>query len=221
MNVDNTLPPDDAALAAEYAMGLLQGAERMGFERRLLTNPTLLGEVRAWQEHLVKMTGEISARPPMGAKRRLERRLFGTTRRELRVWRGLGVGGLALATVLAVALFFQPEVAPTSYHSAEIAAADNSLRVLALYDGTALRMARTHGQAANDRSLEVWLIDANGVPHSLGVLPETDTATHQVPEALRPHMAGATLAISDEPAGGSTTGQPTGAVLATGMVTSL
>jgi anti-sigma-K factor RskA len=42
-----------------------------------------------------------------------------------------------------------------------------------------------------------------------------------IPATLRDAIQTATLVVSDEPPGGSSTGQPTGAVLATGKVHSL
>ncbi|MEL6126646.1 MAG: anti-sigma factor [Pseudomonadota bacterium] len=53
---------------------------------------------------------------------------------------------------------------------------------------------------------------------SLGVLPEEPDARISVAVALRPLLPGGTLAISDEPPGGSPTGAPTGEVLAVGAV---
>ena len=63
--------------------------------------------------------------------------------------------------------------------------------------------------------MELWLIPADGVPRSIGVIPVAErTAMVLSPQILAALAAGTTLAISDEPAGGSPTGQPTGAVLA-------
>jgi anti-sigma-K factor RskA len=64
----------------------------------------------------------------------------------------------------------------------------------------------------------LWLIAGNNAPVSLGVLPDAGAVTLMVAEALAVQLAGGTLAISDEPDGGSPTGAPTGAVLATATV---
>ncbi len=66
----------------------------------------------------------------------------------------------------------------------------------------------------------MWLIAGDDAPVSLGVLPDGPVRLAIAPD-LRPRLAGATLAISDEPPGGSPTGQPSGAVLATGPLTEL
>jgi anti-sigma-K factor RskA len=67
--------------------------------------------------------------------------------------------------------------------------------------------------------LELWLIEGDAAPVSLGVLPEAPQARVPLDRALAARIAaGALLAISDEPEGGSPTGAPTGAVLAAGPV---
>lgn len=219
-----TLPPEDAALAAEFAMGLLEGDERAAFAARLRAEPRLLAEVQGWQERLALLAEEVTEVPPARVKRALDARLFGAPRgRALRFWQGLSAVGLALAAVLAVLVFVQPVPEPAPVYAAEIVAADDSLRILAVFQpGTArLRMTRTAGTARPGRALELWLIAGDAPPVSLGVLPEAATVSWNVPEELRNLMAGAALAVSDEPPGGSPTGQPTGDVLAVGAVTAL
>ena len=106
----------------------------------------------------------------------------------------------------------------------EIASEDRSLRVLAVVDPVAhtVRITRTDGGPVSGRVLELWGIPADGTgPVSLGVLPETETAEILVPEALFGKAEGLTLALSDEPVGGSPTGAPTGDVLAIGPLTAL
>jgi anti-sigma-K factor RskA len=67
------------------------------------------------------------------------------------------------------------------------------------------------------RSLELWMLDTAGKPHSLGVLPVVGgNAPRDMPLPALPASelgAGLTLAISEEPIGGSPTGLPTGKVL--------
>ncbi|MDP3856431.1 MAG: anti-sigma factor [Stagnimonas sp.] len=69
----------------------------------------------------------------------------------------------------------------------------------------------------SQRDLELWMLDTGGKPHSLGVLPEQAATGAEMPlpdmpsEELR-HMT-LTLAVSEEPKGGSPTGLPTGKVL--------
>jgi anti-sigma-K factor RskA len=95
------------------------------------------------------------------------------------------------------------------------------LRVLAVYDGASdrLRITRTAGRPADGRAHELWAIAGDNAPVSLGVMPADGSGAVTLPQGLAPQ--GLVLAISDEPPGGSPTGQPTGAVLAVGEVVSL
>ena len=74
------------------------------------------------------------------------------------------------------------------------------------------------GGARPGRALELWLIEGDDPPVSLGVLPDTEATVLQVDAAVAAALPGGVLAVSDEPPGGSPTGQPTGDVLATGQV---
>jgi len=69
------------------------------------------------------------------------------------------------------------------------------------------------------RSLELWLLDSHGKPHSLGLLPVKGGQSYDLvlPKIPADEMAATlTLAISEEPRGGSPTGLPTGKVLGAG-----
>jgi anti-sigma-K factor RskA len=82
-----------------------------------------------------------------------------------------------------------------------------------------MRIAFTGGKMPADvsaRSLELWMLDTQGKPHSLGLLPVSGSRSFDRPlPTLPPEELGAslTLAVSVEPRGGSPTGQPTGKVL--------
>ncbi len=74
-------------------------------------------------------------------------------------------------------------------------------------------------QEAGDKDFELWFIDGKKPPVSLGLLDSKDLKAPAVPAKLQSaFVAGATLAISVEPKGGSTTGAPTGPVIATGPI---
>jgi anti-sigma-K factor RskA len=69
---------------------------------------------------------------------------------------------------------------------------------------------------------ELWLIPADGVPRSLGVIGLGGTQRVTLAPTLLELVAdGAVLAVSLEPVGGSPTGAPTGPVIATGRLTAI
>jgi anti-sigma-K factor RskA len=72
---------------------------------------------------------------------------------------------------------------------------------------------------ARDRSLELWMLPDGRPPQSLGLVPASgvDRVALRAPAGVTLQNIPA-LAVSLEPAGGSTTGAPTGPVLYTGRV---
>jgi len=137
-----------------------------------------------------------------------------------------GLGGVVAALVLYVVtnagwlqLGPEPQLAPEL--TATLASEDGALRVTAAYDAETgqLFVDRALGAPATGRDLELWLIAGEAAPVSLGVLPAARTARVTLPQTLRTGLPGAVLAVSDEPAGGSPTGAPTGDVLALAELT--
>ncbi|WP_377512998.1 anti-sigma factor domain-containing protein [Octadecabacter sp. R77987] len=215
------------ALAAEYALGLLDSAEARAFEDALATDPDLRDEYANWATTFAAMTNDIAAvAPPASAKVAIDAVLFGKPRS---VWQRIGLMPALLgATAAALILFVVVNLgllapAPTPTYVAEIAAEDQSLIVTAAFDETSrtLSVSRAAGSARDGRALELWLIAGENAPVSLGVLPDDPNASLTVPADLVAALNGGVLAISDEPLGGSPTGAPTGVVLAVGPLTTL
>lgn len=216
---------DDQALAAEYILGLLSPDETRAFEERLAFEPELRASYAEWAEQIVAMTDDVApVEPPAGIWKRISSDLHpseGTVRRRGFLW-GL-VAGLAMLVLVVVGIQYRGGPSFSPAYQAQIAASDQSLVIDAAYDpGTGqLKVQRLAGAARPGRSLQLWLIAGNNPPKSLGVLPSAKDTILSVPTALRSDFAGATLAVSDEPSGGSPTDAPTGAVLATGGITAL
>lgn len=226
-----TLQEEDIHLAAEYALGVLQGAERQAFERRLAQEPALAAEVRDWDESFAGLSsGYVPAPPPAQNWARIEERLFGVQGGAVKpslwsnigFWRGLAA--LSLAGVIGLGAWNFRPASPGADTQTVIAQVQNEaakLKLAVAFDSTTgeLRLNRLQGAAAAGRSLELWLIAGTEAPVSLGVLPADATSRLVLPQELRGKLVGSVLAISDEPEGGSPTGAPTGAVLATGELT--
>ncbi len=222
---------DDAALAGEYALHLMDAQTRCAFEDRLQAEPALRRLVAEWDERFVSLADDfVPVAPPPLVKSRIDGILFADAARpasRVSLWRALLGAGFAAAFGLAVLAILPQVDAPDTFaprFTAELAAADQSLVVLASYapELGVLRIDRQSGTARPSRVLELWLIaDGAAAPVSLGVLPDQQVVDIAVPDALTGQIAGGTLAISDEPVGGSTTGAPTGDVLAAGQVISI
>jgi anti-sigma-K factor RskA len=220
---------EDSLLAAEFALGVLEGAARDDFARRVAADPALAAKVRYWDEHFAGLTDDLAAVAPSAHVRtQIERRLFATPERST-VWNSLGLWrGLAVAALIALAVIAGWNLRTTPGDSRETLVAHvtgqgSPLNLVALYnDATGeLRLNRTAGAPSADRSFELWLIVGTQPPVSLGVLPAETATRLAVPAHLRDQLRGSVLAVSDEPAGGSPTGAPTGPVVGAGRLTAV
>jgi anti-sigma-K factor RskA len=211
------LPPEDDALAAEYVLGLLDTAERATAERRRRVEPAFAAAVTAWENRLSPLNAGFDEVPVRNLLPAIEARLFPVAEQPRRRWFAPFAGALT-AAALAVAIIAVlpppvPEVAPLT---ASLAAEGQALAFSARIDpadGT-LTLIRTGGAPAEaGQDLQLWVIGADGVPASLGLIREAESTRPAA--GLTP---GQVLAVSLEPAGGSPTGQPTGPVLVTGVI---
>lgn len=222
--------PNASVQAAEYVLGVMSADERHAFARRLASDENLRVQVIYWENKLSPMAEDVvPATPPASVFKSVEQRLFAQHEvakpgllQSLSFWRGLSFASLAAAVVLGGVLFdsLYPDPDTAETHFAELAGESKAVRLAVVYDARAgaLKIKRVEGSAAEGRDFELWLIEGVNAPVSLGVLPQDAKGSIVVPEALRGKLQNAVLAISDEPDGGSTTGAPTGAVLATGQV---
>jgi anti-sigma-K factor RskA len=84
-----------------------------------------------------------------------------------------------------------------------------------------LRLNLTPPRDFTAKVLEVWLVSPDGMRRSLGLFPSErpgTTTALSLPHDTAEALAKAALAVSLEPRGGSTTGQPSGPVLFTGAL---
>jgi anti-sigma-K factor RskA len=220
MTDDRALTPDEDAdlLAAEFVMGVLALEERARTEARIKTDPVFAARVTAWENHFADLNDDFAevAAPDVFAK--VEARLFPVQARNRASWLGWVSGAITAAVIAVAALMFLTPTPPApAALIATIGQPDGSLSFEARYDGASLIVARLAGApAAPGQVHELWIIAPEAAPVSLGLLGD---APLSIPYPMPP--VGWTLAVSLEPAGGSTTGAPSGPVLATGVVTDL
>ncbi|AUH66760.1 anti-sigma factor [Paracoccus zhejiangensis] len=216
------LDPHDIATAGEYVLGTLPLAEREAFQRRLLSEPTLATEVARWQTHFDPIADEVRpVSPPAKVWNEVERRLFpdpSPPASSVRFWQWLSIGSVLASMALLALLWLGqpgPDAEPQLWVS-EMVSADNSVRLTALYDETdgEMRVSVAGQPPAAGRDFELWLIQGDRAPISLGIMPHEGQAAMPIPEDLRILVANATLAITDEPAGGAPGGIATGPIVA-------
>lgn len=223
-------------LAGEYVVGTLQGAARRRFEQLLVDDRALQQQVQIWERRLMPWLYAVTPeQPPERVWTRIQERLGQRnapspgTPNEGSLWRWLGLGSTAVAGLLALILVTQPAPVPPTPVPVPVTVSD--LAVLSTDKAEPVWIVRQKGDdtlefsglspvdVPSDRDLELWSIPEGGAPLSLGVMKRTSAThaeVHLTAEAKQRLAAGALLAISLEPTGGSPTGSPTGPVLYTG-----
>ncbi len=227
----------DDAVAAEYVLGVLAADERQAIARRIDTDAAFAQLVDHWEVTLAPMAqGYAPVEPPASVKPALDRKLFSTAAstatggasiwQSLAFWRGLTVAAFA-ALALYVAVPFLSQSAPDAPAErlvASLAPQQSDVHYFVVYDGRAGDIGLSHvtGEPASGRDFELWVIEPGQAPASLGVIPAGSNVHLAVSQDVQRKIAsGAVFAISLEPAGGSTTGAPTGPVVAAGDLRSI
>lgn len=230
---------DERSLAAEYVLRLLEGEELIEARNRIANDPDFAAEVRWWEARLAPLIDEVAPMTPSPAVWQGIARRMGSAgapllslRRGLKRWRAAAlVSAMAAAILLMTNLRPDPPVQPsrsTSVQPAPLLLASlageevpDALTIAYRPQSRELIVSPARLEAPTGRSRELWLIPAGGQPISLGVVA-TGVQRRTIPASVSNLMvAGATIALSDEPSGGSPSGQPTGTVLATGPLSAV
>ena len=211
---------DPMLLAAEYALGSLDLAEMREAEAQAARDPVFAAEIVTWQDRLSALGQLVPAvRPPPALWARLALAIGVEPPRRIRSGSGVWklTTGLSLAIAAGLALFaFLPRPANPVVEPARFAAALAPLASPARFlaetrpDGSIAVTNLGGAPAAAGRDYELWAVPQGATaPIPLGVLPAGQTTISPAQRASAEEQ----LLVSDEPAGGSPTGAPTGAVL--------
>lgn len=227
--------PEDDALAAEHALGVLNSRERMVAELRMAREPAFAAKVEAWRERLAPLAeGVAPVAAPVGLWPRIVRSLptsdnqVGLLRR-MKFWRGATMGSLGLAAaslaVVAVLATRPPQVVtPVQAPMMNARLMTNSGRplFLAAYDPerkSVLVASLVPPGIDPNHSHELWLIPADGKPRSLGLVERGASKSMPISDKMAAMATeGASMAVTVEPAGGSPLDGPSGPVAAVGKL---
>ena len=222
-----TDPFDEQDLqAAEYVLGALPPNQARALEALALNDPAVSASIAAWEMRLAPLADLV---PPVAPPPVLWRRLALATgidsviqappaRRGTGFWRAATVGAMAIAASLAFLLYTKPVAGPEPLIAALSPYGQPGATFLVRVgpDGAASIIAVANTNVPQGRSLELWAVAAGGAPVSMGLLPESGRAKLSIPVA-----PGTQLLVSQEPAGGSPTKQPTGPVVYAGQLTGI
>lgn len=217
---------EDEALAAEYVLRLLDADAERALETRLRVEPDLSALVRFWEAEFAALGANLPDETPSPSVRaKLLTELSGAETSQRRGWFGNWFGGwlafpglaaVAVAAVLAFGPMLQgPAFDPTLH--ATLMSEDGAVHIEAGYapNGNLFKVIPKQGAPAAGRDFELWVINPNAdAPVSLGVISTDRESLFEITPQIAALINGGTLAVSDEPEGGSPTGAPTGAVLA-------
>jgi anti-sigma-K factor RskA len=234
-DVSPPMTDEERPLAGEYVLGVLDADERAQAKARIAAEPAFARAVQWWETHLTPLAADVrSVEPSAGLWPRIAN-LIGdagkpTLWNNTRVWRGVSAGALALAAASVAVLVLTPRQAPPPIVAP--AAPPAAAEVAVISDPTTSKPAlvATLDHATDkliltpvamkmpaQRDAELWIIPEGHKPISLGVIPQDKPARIAVPAGLKGLGAyTATLAVTDEPLGGSSSGDPTGSVRAAG-----
>jgi anti-sigma-K factor RskA len=223
---------DIDGLAAEYVLGSLDPSERVAVDVRRRSDPALAGAIRAWQRHLAPLSWQApEVQPPAHLFDSILQRIAAPKtaevvllRRHAKRWRDIAAATTAIAACLslAVAWFLYERINEPArlvaelYRAAGTSTADEIMHpafvVSVDLKPCAITARPVTAQPRPGRNYQLWIM-REGVPAAepLGVLSGPEPLTAPCPAPIAPAtLLNATLAVSQEPDGGSTTGTPTG-----------
>jgi anti-sigma-K factor RskA len=238
MSDDRNLSPQERRqLAAEHALGLLQGEERSRAIALARDDQDFRADVARWRSRFAPWLGEVAeAQPPERVWSAIEQQIGAPgesnvilLKRRLSLWRGFAAAASTIAAALALILIIRPQppvtpapVAQPAPLVATLASDQTPDRVVATWDPArrSLIVAAAAGMPAKPgKDHELWVIPAGGKPMPVGVMHPQGPMRMTLPMPLAAQLkSGAMLAISIEPTGGSPTGLPTGPVIASGAL---
>ncbi len=231
------MTPDDQALAAELALGVLDGAELAAARARLAGDRAFAAEVARWEEWLAPLGLAFpEATPPAELEARVLAAIDtpgAAPRAGWLRWGAVALAGLAAAVLALVvgplrAPPSPPVPAPTRPVAAPLLAAlvvpagaeaPGRAPLAAAVDRTSGEVRIAAATVPRGRTAELWAIAEGGAPVALGLLDADRPTRLVVARAQRALLrAGTTLAVSIEPPGGSPGPAPTGPVVAAGAL---
>lgn len=228
---------DREYLAAEFALGILEGEELVEARGLAASDSDFARAVEQWHERLAPLFDEMGEEtPPDVVWQRVKAGIDSERssdvvdlKRRLGWWKGMTAGASAIAASLALVVAFDatrpPPVVETPARGqmmvASLMAEDKTMMMSAAWEPSDKSLMVTPGNMppAAGHSHELWIIPADGTPRSLGLVSGDGPHRVAVEEAMAPMFAeAATLAVSVEPEGGSPGPGPSGPVIASGAL---
>ncbi|MDM7929580.1 anti-sigma factor [Blastomonas fulva] len=197
--------PERSALAAELALGLLEGADRASALRLVLSDPGFAAEVDGWRARMAPLyDGFADVAPPSGLMARIDQAIDAEAAadqvttlmpapRAQGGWKIATFAASAVAAMLALALVWPSPQSPgpAPQDKADVAVAQltgpiDGLLLTARYDSSTSEMlVRVEGMPVTETEPELWIVPADGQPRRLGRLLRGGVTRIAIPEGHR------------------------------------
>ena len=221
---------EDDILSAEYALGLLDGNEQNMAHRRIASDLALATRVDWWRDQFEPLSTDDYAEPSATLWSRIDAMVprNDNSIARIRRWRAAALASMLLAASLGAIITLRPvttKVAPAPMPAvpplllASLTGKDGVGATIA-YNTAGGRLTIVPGTLDTSKNdAELWIIPAGGKAHSLGTINPIHPATSQARTDIQRLIGvGATFAITLEPRGGSPSGEPTGPIVASGVI---
>lgn len=238
---DHLLPPERDALAGEYVLGLLDGAEFAAAEHRLDTDRDFAASVERWRRHFFALdaaatpitpsadlwsgieTGIAGLMQPAASAVIARPATAGSSRfadwwNSLFVWRGAAFAGALATILLAVGLVGALDRARRQPLMVAVLLTDNNIAaavVNTFADGRVEMLPLQSIDVPAGKALEIWTLWDRAIgPRSVGLIDRARSTPLRLDNL--PLGKDQLFEITLEPASGSPTGRPTGPIIAKG-----
>lgn len=219
-------------LASELALGVLEGEERAEALRLYLAAPAFAEAVDAWRMQLGVLHEITSDQPPppkiwQAISARMQDDGAADFVVKLNFWRraAIGSGAMAAAFALAIAMLFTfgaqlpPQPKQEQWAVAKLDGKSGAALAVNYAPSAGQLNIRPVELPASELAHELWLIPADGIPRSLGIIGATGTTRISVPAVLRAYLTdGTVLAVSLEPVADAPHQAPSSTPIATGVI---
>jgi anti-sigma-K factor RskA len=230
--------PSRDLVAAELALGLLEGEERRAALELAMKDPSFRADFAFWQTvaedwSLGLEPAEVSADLLSSIEAAIDESTMAATAparpADFRVWALAATVAALLLAVGAVVLFNQVTTlqadnralasslaaAESQQRFAQVEGEDGAFLMSAVYrpDAGALELRVEQEQPRGGQVPELWVIAGDGIPRSLGLLRGERMQVTIPPENRALLVDGATLAVTFEPDDGKPHPSPTGPIV--------
>ena len=222
-------------LAAEYALGLLEGEELLRARGLEGSDPAFAEAVEKWQSHLGPLLDAVPSAEPrpdlwqaisakLGEDSALDGEVIALQQKVARWKWTAALSSAAAAVLLAVSLMPMAAgpIAPSpraAMLASSIPIGDAGLRLEVTYIGEAQELLVSAAGLAADgvHDHELWVVPAGGTAQSLGVVAPGRIRRVALDEGLAAQLTdGAALVLTREPLGGAPAGGEAGPIVASG-----